>query len=71
MPNNEIINYGQRFDAIYFTMHGEVNLYNKNKTQFMILPQRAVFGDYSILFDVKSVISFRAKYYEEEEIYSK
>ena len=28
----------------------------------MILPERAVFGDYSILFDVKSTISFRAKY---------
>ena len=36
----------------------------------MILPQRAVFGDYSILFDVKSIISFRAKYTEAEDIYS-
>ena len=28
MPNNEICSYGQRFDAIYFLVQGEVNLYN-------------------------------------------
>ena len=36
-------------------------MYTANKKLFMVLPERAVFGDYGILFHLKSNIIFRTK----------
>ena len=54
MPSHPIVHYGQKIEAVHFVVQGEVNLFTKDRMQFFVLPERAVFGDYSLIFDLKS-----------------
>ena len=51
--------YGQKFEEVFFLMDGQVNLFTQERLQFMALPKQAVFGDYAILFNLKSNIVFK------------
>ena len=63
--NSDIMWYGQKFEEIFFIMQGEVNLYSRINQQFMILKENSIFGDYAILFRLKSNIIFRTKSMDE------
>ena len=59
-PDQIIIPYGQRFNEMYFIIKGGVSLYNKYMIHdFMFLPQYSFFGDYQILYDLKTNIVFK------------
>ena len=59
MPGREVIYQSEQFKQLFFVMEGQVNMSNYEAGQFMALTKRAVFGDYALLFNLKSNISFR------------
>ena len=46
-------------EELCFVTAGCVNLYTNDGVKFMALPVKAVFGDYAILHDLRSNISFK------------
>lgn len=61
LPDNEIVHQGERFQNLFMIQEGNVGLslkLNPNVTEsdqlFFILPTFSYFGDYQILFDLKS-----------------
>ncbi|CDW76539.1 cation channel family protein [Stylonychia lemnae] len=59
-PEATIVPYGSKFSEIYFIREGGVRMFNKFRIQdFMFLPQYQIFGDYQILYDLKSNIVFQ------------
>ena len=55
----EVIFYQQKVEELCFVTRGCVNLSTNDGVKFMALPMKAVFGDYAILHDLRSNISFR------------
>ena len=59
-PEQTIIQYGENFREVFFITEGGVLLYNYFQIQdFMYLPQYSVFGDYQVLYNLKSNIVFK------------
>ena len=59
MPGREVIYESMKISQIFFIVEGQVQMSNKHAGQFMVLNEKAVFGDYMSLFHLKSNISFR------------
>ena len=59
--NEDVIWHGQKFEEIFFILNGTVDMYSIEHKHFMILPPKAVFGDYGILFNLKSNIIFKTQ----------
>lgn len=62
-PCSEIIQYGDKFPELYLIYKGSVsvqmNTVGKNNT-LVKLPQYSYFGDYQILFGMKSQFNYRS-----------
>ena len=59
-PDLTIVSYGEKFRQVYFIQEGAVSMFNKFIiSDFMLLPPFSIFGDYQILCDIKSNITFR------------
>ena len=59
-PDLTIVNYGEKFRQVFFICEGSVTMYNKFLIRdFMLLPQHAIFGDYQVICDLKSNITFK------------
>lgn len=55
-PDRQVIGYGDRFQEIFFVTKGGVKFYNRHGTDsFLMLPTYSFFGEYHILFNLKSV----------------
>ena len=67
LPENTIINQGERFKELIMIQEGVVSLQLKlgqdmnSEQEFFVLPTYSYFGDYQILFDLKSQIIYKAK----------
>lgn len=60
-PDETIVSYGQKFNEVFFIREGAVRLFNKFQFRdFIVLPRYSVFGDYQILYDLKSNIIFKS-----------
>ena len=60
-PGETIQECGKKFREIFFIREGEVDLLNnKKKINFFKLPQNCIFGDYFVIFKLKSNIVFQA-----------
>ena len=55
----EVVFYQQKVDELCFVTAGCVSLFTSDGLKFMALPEKAVFGDYAILHDLRSNISWR------------
>lgn len=63
LPGNDIIQYGDDFPELYMIQEGIVILSLKGigpDNEFFILPTYSYFGDYQILYDLKSQIVFKS-----------
>lgn len=67
LPRNDIINIGDSFSELFMIQQGCVNLFVKYKDdaidhdyQFFTLPTFSYFGDYQILYNLKSQIQYKA-----------
>ena len=58
-PRTEVIFYMQKVDELCFVTCGRVDLFTNDGVKFFALPNRAVFGDYAMMYDLRSNISFR------------
>ena len=55
-----LVDYRSKFNEIFFIYEGGVSLFSKAKIKdFIFLPQYSFFGDYQLLFDLRSNIVFR------------
>jgi len=55
-----VVRSGEKFSEMYFVTSGAVKMENKFEVaEFSILPQYSFFGDYQILFDLSSIISYK------------
>lgn len=55
-----LVDYRSKFNEIYFIFSGGISLFNKHRvTDFLLLPQYSFFGDYQLLYDLRSNIVFR------------
>jgi hypothetical protein len=67
LPENMIIDQGESFSEFMMIQEGVVSLQlrlgpdPRSEQEFFILPTYSYFGDYQILFDLKSQIIFKAK----------
>ena len=58
-PNVDIIYYQKPFEELYFVENGKVELFSHPEdVKFMELTERSVFGEYQIIFDLKSNIRY-------------
>jgi len=66
LPDNEIVAYGDTFEEMVMIQSGIVYLNLRlsndpiNEQEFFILPTYSYFGDYQILFDLRSQITYKA-----------
>ena len=69
LPRNDIIGQGENFTEFIMIQQGVVNVFiNFNEPElnvnhnyhFFILPTYSYFGDYQILFDLKSQLGYKA-----------
>lgn len=75
LPDNNIIEYGENFSELMMIQDGIVNLYIRYKDKqeeessetgklkdyhFFILPTFSYFGDYQILYDLKSQLTYKS-----------
>jgi hypothetical protein len=63
LPGNEIIEYGDTFPELFMIQNGIVKLSLKgigSENEFFILPTYTYFGDYQILYDLKSQIIYKS-----------
>ena len=63
LPGNEIIEYGDSFPELFMIQDGIVKLSLKgigSENEFFILPTYTYFGDYQILYDLKSQIVYKS-----------
>ena len=63
LPGNDIIQYGEDFPELYMIQEGIVILSLKGigpDNEFFILPTYSYFGDYQILYNLKSQILFKS-----------
>ena len=59
-PREEVIHYWQRFDKIYFLTEGKLDLHtHMNKVKFLELKPNSVFGDYGLLFNLRSNVTWK------------
>ncbi|CDW90866.1 cation channel family protein [Stylonychia lemnae] len=59
-PETTVVQYGQKLREIFFIREGCALMYNKFEVKdFMMLPQYGVFGDYQIIYDLKSNITMK------------
>lgn len=59
-PDLTIVNYGEKFRQVFFICEGSVTMYNKFLIRdFMLLPQYSIFGDYQVICNLKSNITFK------------
>ena len=59
-PNQEVVAHGSRFDKLYFIVDGKIDLITQpDQVNFLAMHPGMVFGDYSILFDLKSNITWK------------
>lgn len=68
LPENNIVDYGDSFTELIMIQEGVVSLQlrlipndSRSEQEFFVLPTFSYFGDYQILFDLKSQIIYRAK----------
>lgn len=67
LPENMIIDQGESFSEFIMIQEGVVSLQlrlgpdPRSEQEFFILPTYSYFGDYQILFDLKSQIIYKAK----------
>jgi signal-transduction protein with cAMP-binding, CBS, and nucleotidyltransferase domain len=66
LPENVIVNYGEKFTDLIMIQEGVVGLSIKldaedpeSDQQFFILPTFSYFGDYQILFDLRSQVIYK------------
>ena len=66
LPENIIIDTGERFNDLFMIQEGNVGLSmrldpndKESLQEFFILPTYSYFGDYQILFDVRSQIIYK------------
>ena len=66
MPENIILDKGERFNDLFMIQEGNVGLSmrldpndSQSLQEFFILPTYSYFGDYQILFDLKSQIIYK------------
>ena len=55
-----IIPYGKGFDKICFLMNGKIDILTRSGLRFFRLEPGSVFGDYQLLFKLKSVFQYVA-----------
>lgn len=63
IPRTEIIKYGETFPEMYLIYKGEVHLHTKSlgkDSKFFELPTYSYFGDYQIIFNLKSQICYKS-----------
>lgn len=61
-PNTEVIYYQKNLDEIYFVMQGKVELFSVPGGQkFMDFPENTVFGEYQVIFNLKSNILYKTR----------
>ena len=61
-PNTEVIYNQKMFEEIYFVMQGKVELFSvPENVKFMDMPENTVFGEYQVIFNLKSNISYRTR----------
>ena len=66
LPENEIVTYGDTFEEMVMIQEGVVLLYLKlgelpsQQFEFFVLPTLSYFGDYQILYDLKSQIQYKS-----------
>lgn len=54
-PGTNIMMYGQKYDEIFFIVQGSALMYDELGVKpFLQLPQHSFFGEYQILFDLRS-----------------
>lgn len=54
-PGKTIVQHGQKFSEMYFVTRGAAVLYDqKGVTPFLQLPQYSFFGEYQLMFDLRS-----------------
>ena len=59
-PNVEIVYCGQRFNRLYFALDGKIDLVtHHDKIKFLQMSPGAVIGDYCLIFDLKSNITWK------------
>ena len=59
--NYEIASPGRKVDTLYFITEGYLQLVGKSSAYpFIVLPQYSYFGDFQILFGLKSIFSCKA-----------
>jgi len=50
------------FEEIYFVMQGKVELFSvPENVKFMDMPENTVFGEYQVIFNLKSNISYKTR----------
>ena len=63
MPQSQVvISKGKKFNALYFIREGMVGLYSSKEKlaqPFTVLKDSTMFGDYHLLYNLKSNIEFR------------
>lgn len=67
MPDEVVVNQGSNFEELVMIQDGYVNLLlrldkndDRSTQEFFILPTFSYFGDYQILLDLKSQITYKA-----------
>lgn len=67
MPDEVVVNQGSNFEELVMIQDGYVNLLlrldkndDRSIQEFFILPTFSYFGDYQILLDLKSQITYKA-----------
>ena len=59
-PNVDVIYYQKPFEELYFVLDGKVELFSHPEDiKFMELTENTVFGEYQIIFDLKSNIRYK------------
>ena len=58
--NTAVARYGENFGEMFFLREGSIRMQNKFSTvDFLQLPQYSFFGDYQIIYELKSICNFR------------
>lgn len=73
-PEKEIVSYGSKLTEMYFIQEGSIVFYDsKGVTPYLQLPKYSIFGDYHLLFDLRSnfvvKVGGKAKKYNQESVH--
>ena len=59
-PNKVIQSYGKEADEVVLILSGQVDMFTRQGSKFMMLPPDSLFNDYQLLFKLKSNITYKS-----------